>query len=153
MTPRSFWGLYALGLLLALLVCCSDLRAQTTYPDATPHHTLTLHVATAHASRALGATANPGVGFRHRSGWVAGAYANSVGRPTVYAGYAPQWGRWGLAFLLATGYQRDPGQHERRNLLDGRRVSPLLVPSVTLGVVRLSAPNLQGVHLSLDFHF
>lgn len=99
---------------------------------------------------------NPGAYLQLRSGWVAGAYYNSVRRASVYAGYqlqAPAWGPVQAAVTLGviTGYQGRP--------------LPALVPSVYVGLgqdgwgVRVSyipkvqATKVHTVHFALERRF
>lgn len=65
---------------------------------------------------------NPGAYVRWASGITVGGYYNSERRPSVYAGYTHQWGRFALTAGLITGYER-------------RAVMPMLVPSVRLGAI------------------
>lgn len=117
---------------------------------------LGLHLATAH----FGAPANldlqsatPGVYLRSAAGLTVGAYVNSYGRGSAYAGwtFSTADGRWSITAGAVTGYPR-------------AAVSPLLVPSVRLPlgdwapswaarIAYLPKPHsdgAQGIHLSLE---
>lgn len=78
---------------------------------------LGLHLATAHVRTDL-QDFNPGA-YLQCDHLQAGAYRNSIGRPTVYAGYVLQAGPWQVLAGAATGY--------------GQALRPVLVPSVQLG--------------------
>jgi hypothetical protein len=81
--------------------------------------TVGLHIASVHMpARSIYNNANPGVYYRSDAGWTAGVYHNSLSRPSVYAGYTLQYGRFGLTAGGATGYQQP--------------VQPMLVPSVAV---------------------
>lgn len=118
---------------------------------------LGLHLATAHFGSATAAQlqgSNPGIYLRTDAGLTLGAYRNSHGLRSSYAGWT--WttddGRWSLTAGGVTGYPR-------------ARVSPLLVPSLRVPLVgdgatgwaaRISylpkphSDGAQGLHLSLE---
>lgn len=113
---------------------------------------LGLHLATAHAGPAAGDmhSSTPGIYVRLPEGATLGAYRNSYGDRSVYAGWT--WstpdGRWSLTAGGVTGYPR-------------ARVAPLLVPSARMEIadgwaLRLSAlpkphrTGAAGLHLSLE---
>jgi len=81
----------------------------------------------------------------HKSGATVGAFRNSIGRNSGYAGWTWQAGPFGLTAGAITGYPR-------------AKVLPLLVPSYRLASgVRISVvPNPFGaaaLHLSLEHQF
>lgn len=115
---------------------------------------LGLHLATAHFGGTAASQmhdANPGLYVRLGNGATAGAYRNSEGRPSVYAGWT--WstadGRWAITAGGVTGYAR-------------AAVSPLVVPSLRVGLgdtgwaTRLAylhkphSHGASGVHMSIE---
>lgn len=112
-----------------------------------------MHLSTAHFNMAPGVAMqdrNPGLYLRFSNGATGGAYRNSEGRVSAYAGwtFSSANGRWSITAGGVTGYRDE-------------RVGPLLVPSVRLGSaaglsVRLSylaktrKDGAQGVHLSIE---
>lgn len=89
--------------------------------------------------------ANPGLYYKADSGLAGGAYRNSYGRSSVWAGYQLESGRFGLLLGAATGYPCGG-------------VLPMAVPSVRLGPARISVipkvlrqQTATAVHLSLEF--
>lgn len=85
---------------------------------------LGLHLLTAHAAPGY-ETATPGVYAMAPSGLTVGAYRNSYGRPTAYAGWTWSEGRYHVTLIGATGYRRAP-------------VVPLLAGGIKVGQVRFS---------------
>ena len=111
-----------------------------------------LHLATWHSEPGF-ESVTPGWYLRTGSGWTAGAYRNSYGRASVYAGRTWQTadGRWALTAAGVTGYPQ-------------AAVRVVAVPSVRLGngaaAARLAylpkPPGGHGthtVHLALERHF
>ena len=117
---------------------------------------LGLHLATAHfgAPDSLDLqAATPGVYLRTEAGLTVGAYVNSYGRGSAYAGwtFSTTDGRWSITAGAVTGYH-------------SAKVSPLVVPSVRLPlgnwapswaarIAYLPKPHsdgAQGLHLSLE---
>ena len=120
-----------------------------------------LHLATYHAAPSYTVPdgsirqyqgSNPGVYVVSPEGLTAGVYRNSRDRTSVYAGWSYRsphpYGDWGLTLGAATGYDTPGG------------VTPMVVPSVRLGPVRLAVfPKVQrrnqtaAVHLSVEYRF
>lgn len=108
--------------------------------------TLGLHVATWH-DRSGYNNINPGVYVRTDSGFTAGAYRNSIRKPSVHAGYTwakpTSFGDISLTAGAVTGYDRP--------------LQPLLVPSIRAGHTRLTIlpradpKGAAGAHLSWEF--
>lgn len=145
-----------------------------------------LHAYTHHANKAMDDNTPgiyavaPGVGVLGGS-LTAGAYRNSIGRPSVYVGQTWEYGRYGLTVAAVTGYtiktrygqdvcrpgyisvpenpcRLDSAGHTRHLL------APLVAPSISfpeavpyIGVApRLSLVGLKGgaaVHLSLEWQW
>lgn len=115
---------------------------------------LGLHLATAHFSGHGLDPIDPGVYVRTECGATAGAFRNSYGRLSTYAGWTWQTegGLFALTAGAVTGYP-------------AAKVMPLLVPSLRLEVVdgldaRLSflpkpmkCGTSAGLHLSLEHRF
>lgn len=115
---------------------------------------LGLHLITGHADTPPGVelhSRTPGIYVRMPSGATLGAYRNSHGSSSAYAGWT--WstadGRWSITAGGVTGYPRAP-------------VVPLLVPSLRIPItddaaLRLSAlakahrDGAAGIHLSVEF--
>ena len=104
--------------------------------------TIGAHLGTAHWQPGLNNT-NPGIYYVSENGITVGGYYNSYRKPTFYAGLTIQEGNFGLSLVGATGYKERTGW----------TITPILSPSYKLGYVRLSLPNLQGVHLSVEGEF
>jgi hypothetical protein len=104
--------------------------------------TVGVHVYTEHFSNAQLQNVNPGVYWVGANGLTIGAYINSYDRPSEYMGYTWQGERFSLMLGAATGYG---GQCRVCKM-----ITPMVVPSVKLGIVRLSIPNAQGIHLSIE---
>lgn len=69
-----------------------------------------LHIASAHPGSDLPVNnVNPGVFAVNSDNWVAGAYFNSLRRPTVYGGKRLTTGPFSLTLGLATGYDKAAG--------------------------------------------
>lgn len=90
-------------------------------------------------------SSNPGLYYKADSGLAGGAYLNSYGRTSAWAGYQLESGRLGLLLGAATGYPCGG-------------VLPMAVPSVRLGPARISVvpkvlrqQTATAVHLSLEF--
>lgn len=66
---------------------------------------LGLHVASVHVPQHEQNNTNPGLYIRYDQ-WQVGGYENSLGRTTVYGGYAVPVGPIEVMLGLATGYQR-----------------------------------------------
>lgn len=75
-------------------------------------------------------TVTPGVSLRLANGATFGAYRNSYGRGSAYAGWTFETAdqRWALTVGAVTGYP-------------GRPVAPLVVPSLRLGLDAVGAPG------------
>lgn len=100
---------------------------------------LGLHLATAHVRPGLEGV-NPGAYVQCDAVRV-GAYRNSIGRNTVYAGGVVEVGPWNVLIGAATGY--------------GPALRPVLVPSIAIGggfSVSVLLPSGErkrgGLHLS-----
>lgn len=83
-----------------------------------------LHLLTAHAGPGY-ETATPGIYVMAPSGFTAGAYRNSYGRSSVYAGWTWSADRYHVTLIGATGYRTAP-------------VVPLVAAGIKVGDVRLS---------------
>lgn len=168
-TDRRIWlARSAVSLAVAGLLVVRDARAQTT---------VGVHLLTAHSSHNTH-TETAGVYVALPFGvagakTVLGAYRNSVQTPqrriSVYVAQAWQWGRWGLAAGVVSGYQKErvPVECSRGFAncwweygLTNAPLMPLVVPSVTfpearrwIGVTpRLSLVGIKApaIHLSLE---
>jgi len=114
----------------------------------------------------------PGAYVVAPSGWAAGAYRNSLGRASAWAGHRFETadGRFAQLVGAATGYGRRTGPGEcatgrKHSHADpcwrgGAALMPMLAPSVCLGdgptVARLSylpkvGQGAHAIHLSLEF--
>lgn len=115
---------------------------------------LGLHLASWHSAPSL-ESVNPGLYVRHESGFTAGAFRNSYRRESAYAGWTFETAdrRFALTAGAVTGYP-------------ARRVLPLLVPSVRLGLTERVAARLaylpkpptdfgssHSLHLSVERQF
>jgi len=115
---------------------------------------LGFHLVTAHVGVPQGAhlqSLNLGVYVASATGWTAGAYRNSAGLASAYAGRTLMTadGRWALTLGVVTGYARHP-------------VRPMLVPSVRLGLgdsaaalrvallAKARSESAGGVHVSVE---
>lgn len=105
--------------------------------------TIGVHVYTAHAFNQHLQNVNPGLYYRTNEGWEVGAYRNSYDRPSIYVGKQFEIGPVSVLVGLATGYK---GQCP----IGCYALTPAVVPSVKWKALRLSAPNLQGIHISLE---
>lgn len=125
--------------------------------------TIGLHLLTAHAVPGYEAV-TPGVYARHESGLTFGAYRNSIGRRSAYAGWTFESGRFALTVGAVSGYGRrcrvDRFEHAggiatvpRCSGHTGGKLGPLLAPSVRIGDARLSlvAFKKPAIHLSAEF--
>lgn len=102
---------------------------------------LGLHLATAHVRTDL-QDFNPGA-YVQCDNVQAGAYRNSIGRNTVYAGYVARLGDVNLLIGAATGYRQT--------------LRPVFVPSVALGggfrasvIFPSGGASRGGVHLAWE---
>lgn len=125
--------------------------------------TLGLHLLTAHAMPGYEAV-TPGIYARHESGATFGAYRNSIGRRSAYAGWTFESGRFALTVGAVSGYERrcrtdrwtEPNGSISTNPVCsghvGDKLGPLLAPSVRIGHARLSlvAFKKPAVHLSVE---
>ena len=69
---------------------------------------LGVHLVSAHVpSHADQNDINLGVYARTETGWLAGAYRNTIFRTSVYAGREFDWGAWGIDIVLMYGYQKE----------------------------------------------
>lgn len=122
-----------------------------------------LHLLTAHATPGYEAV-TPGAYARHESGATFGAYRNSIGRASAYAGWTFERGQFALTVGAVSGYERrcrvdrweDAGGKHTNPVCSGHtggKLGPLLAPSVRIGDARLSlvAFKKPAVHLSLEF--
>jgi hypothetical protein len=108
---------------------------------AAPAATLGLHLASVHLPQRSFNNFNPGVYYRSDDGWTAGAYYNSLERPSVYGGYTWQRGAFGVTAGVATGYDR--------------AVQPILVPSLvvaTVGKVSARIAYIPRVEKRIESH-
>lgn len=127
--------------------------------------TLGLHLATAHLSAGL-EPITPGIYVRTEAGLTVGAYRNSYGHLSEYAGWTWQGDTFALTTGLVAGY-RGPSvktgeicaeQTCRFTFTEHRRIVPLFVPSArfNLGEVtgRISIlPSPAAVHFSIEHTF
>lgn len=125
-----------------------------------------VHLLTAHAASGYEAV-TPGIYARHESGFTVGAYRNSIGRESVYAGWT--WETPDRRFALTaggvTGYERKCWREVRNEPngsvstlphctgFEGGKVAPMLVPSMRLGSARLALVSLKrpALHLAWEF--
>lgn len=115
------------------------LAATLATPLITSATTVGLHLHTIHASAGYNDT-NPGVYVVADSGFGAGIYRNSINKTSVHLDYTLRSGPWALTMGAVTGYGKP---------------RPLLIPSVAVGMLRLSLiPYKSGaLHLSLEKEF
>ncbi len=125
---------------------------------------LGLHLLTAHAAQGYEAI-TPGAYARHESGFTVGAYRNSIGRPSAYAGWTfeTEDRRFALTVGAVTGYEKrcriDRFEHEGGIATVPRcsghtgKVGPLISPSVKIGDARLAlvAFKRPAIHLAWEF--
>lgn len=142
MSTFSHRAAAVLALLAATLAPAAraDDAATTSATTSAESITIGLHLATHHLAVPHGTHLqghNPGLYARLPSGLTLGAYHNSEGRGSAYAGYtwSSSGGTWGLTAGVVTGYVRHP-------------VAPLLVPSLRLP---LGAWAGAGTALRLSF--
>lgn len=126
------------AILAALLVCAMPVKA-----DTFGVHLYTAHWTNKHNNN------NTGLYYKTDTGLIAGMYKNSYNRPSVYAGFVVNSGPFEIVGGLVTGYN---GVCPKVC----KTITPMFVPSLALpvkadAVLRLSVPNGQGVHLSLEF--
>lgn len=107
---------------------------------------LGLHLLSAHVSPGF-ETVTPGAYVTCDNGATFGAYRNSIGRPSLYAGHTWQRGRFALSAVALTGYPLAP-------------VVPGLIPSVSFGLGAKTSGRLalvlaprggSAVHFSVEF--
>ena len=78
------------------------------------------HIASLHLPARNFNNVNPGLYVRHTpTGFTAGAYYNSVRKPSAYVGHTSQWAGFDVTVGVVTGYER--------------KVSPLLLVSREIG--------------------
>lgn len=103
-----------------------------------------IHIASAHRpAREFHNNFNPGV-YVECDGWVAGAYRNTLSRPTVYAGHTWRYGLAGVTLGVATGYKKTlvagcrtaSGEPCFRGIASGP-LYPVIAPHVQFGGARL----------------
>lgn len=107
-------------------------------------------------------TVTPGIGVKLDNGIVGGVYRNSFKNPSIYLGYQHEWDNWGLMGGIATGYRKN-GKWVECNpqpCADGRayreirgdtKLTFMIAPSYKYGALRVSSPNLAGIHFSLEY--
>lgn len=107
---------------------------------------LGLHLLSAHVSPGY-ETVTPGAYVQCPSGLTAGAYRNSLGRPSVYAGHTWHRGPFALSAIALTGYPLAP-------------IVPALVPSVAFKLTQhtsaraslvLAPKGGSAVHFSWEY--
>lgn len=96
------------------------LVALASWTAAAPAHagTVGVHLVSQHFPSSGYNNLNPGLYYKMDEGPIGGFYRNSLGRTSVYAGYAWNYGRIDITTGVVTNYLR--------------AVQPLLVPSVAL---------------------
>lgn len=93
----------------------------------------------------------PGLYVRAPNGFTAGAYRNSFGKPSVYAGwtFSTEDETFAVTVGAVTGYRRrihvDHGPGTAPYETDGRALEPVLVPSVRLPITDTIAVRLAYV--------
>jgi hypothetical protein len=111
---------------------------------------------------------NPGV-YVECDGWTAGAYRNTLGRNSLYAGYTLHQGPFALSLGVASGYQKKITPWACRSGYisteanpctlgigtSNGKVIPMIAPSVLLGPARLwylprVGSSSSAFHLSLQ---
>lgn len=113
---------------------------------------LGLHLLTAHVSPGY-ETFTPGAYVRHESGFTAGAYRNSIGRNSAYAGWTLETDdkRFAITAGAVTGYDRKC----EAGMCTGHagKIAPLLIPSMKLGPARLAVVPYKrpAVHLAVEW--
>ncbi|HEV7913569.1 MAG TPA: hypothetical protein VGP22_07365 [Albitalea sp.] len=135
--------------LLSVAVCAAVLAAASLASTSASAGTVGLHLASVHTPARHFNNSNPGLYYRTDSGWIAGAYRNSLRRTSAYAGYTWSWKALAVTGGMVTGYSE--------------HVQPLLVPSVlvfhnsTVGVRVAFIPRVEKrieshvFHLSVEF--
>ncbi len=129
------------ALLAAVALCLVASSALACKP------TVGAHLATYHADRAAGYDEfNPGF-YAKCAGWTVGAYHNSEGGTSAYAGYTVALGPVDVTVGVVDGYNRGP--------------MPMVIPSVRLPFaglrlallppVPMVKENTAGIHLMKDF--
>lgn len=121
---------------MKIAVLCLALLGAPAYAGTVGLHLLSLHSAGGYQ------TFTPGIFYRSGP-FVVGAYRNSEGHGSAYAGLHRQYGRWSTTAGLVTGYER-------------ARVLPMFVASYALDAhFRLGVvPNPKGawaLHLAYEF--
>ena len=133
---------------------------------------LGVHLASAHLQPAINQhNANPGI-YAECDGLTAGAYRNTLGRASVYAGYTLHSGPFAVSLGAVSGYQKRyapgecrPGYREdaanpclKLYGITASRLMPMIAPSVSLGPARLwylprVGAHSSVLHLSLQHQF
>lgn len=109
--------------LLSFAASCLIAMAMLGVVTAARAGTIGIHLASMHFPERDFNNFNPGVYYRGDAGWTAGGYRNSLRDVSVYAGYTWERGVFGLTAGAVSGYA-------------GKKVQPLLVPSVSVLTVR-----------------
>ena len=127
-----------LAWLVLCLVCIADAKGDT----------IGAHLYTAHWSKHYN-NVNTGLYYKTDTGLIAGVYRNSYDRPSAYVGMVVHSGPFEIVAGAATGYK---GVCPKVC----KTLTPMFVPSLALPLtsattMRLSLPNGQGVHLSLEY--
>lgn len=110
---------------------------------------------------------NPGI-YVECDGWTAGAYKNSLNRTSKYLGYTWHQGIFALSVGAVSGYKKSIGQEFCREGYTSivsnpcvrgygfKNIAPMVVPSVTIGLARISfIPRTKNsesnvLHLSIE---
>lgn len=140
----AFWAVLVAWFVGSALLLAPDAKADT----------IGVHAGTYHFNRNYNYNeVNPGVYYQFDSGLILGTYKNSYSRTTVYAGLTAETddGRFAISGIIGTGYK---GMCPRFC----NALTPAIVPSMRIGLaqgaaLRLSLPNLQGVHASLEYRY
>lgn len=130
--------LFICGLLFGLFLVHCAARADT----------VGVHLYTAHWSGNYN-NVNTGLYYKTDTGLIAGMYRNSYDRPSAYVGMVVHSGPFEIVGGVVTGYK---GVCPKVC----KALTPMFVPSLALpltgsSTLRLSVPNGQGVHLSLEY--
>lgn len=146
------------SVLILLLAICTPGPVQAAELAG---YTLGAHVGTVHVPhRDNEHNINPGLYVRSPSGITLGAYANSLGRPSMYLAQSFTRGAFGLTVGAVSGYRRrevpapcdevgSPADWTGCTAWDTRvkaTFAPLVVPSVTLPAVAGLTPRLAYIH-------
>lgn len=107
---------------------------------------LGLHLASAHVTPGF-QNVNPGAYVQCQNGLTAGAYRNSVNRPSLYLGHTWHRGPFALSAVAITGYPLAP-------------IVPALVPSVAIKLTQTTKARVSlllapkggtAAHLSIEW--